>query len=226
LGFKFFALGRDGESTMQADMPTTTHSYYRARYYDPETGRFLSQDPIGLLGGINRYEYVGNNPLIGIDPSGLLCVYIWNYRGSTQAWGHASITLDNGTHISWWPQGEGRKNKLGSGRIPIYSVDAITNESLDDDKNNERDKDTDPPAEPDQVICISDLNEAAIADWWKQFQQNPKWKSLSRNCSTTVALALRAGGANTGHHLVWTPKAVEKLAKKLAEQHPGLIVEQ
>jgi RHS repeat-associated protein len=41
------------------------------RWYDPAPGRWLSEDPIGHNGGINLYEYVGNNPLIRTDPSGL-----------------------------------------------------------------------------------------------------------------------------------------------------------
>jgi RHS repeat-associated protein len=49
----------------------TSLYYYRARYYDPSTGRFLSEDPIGLAGGVNVYDYVMNNPLIGFDSWGL-----------------------------------------------------------------------------------------------------------------------------------------------------------
>jgi RHS repeat-associated protein len=45
--------------------------YYRNRWYDPQEGRFISEDPIGLEGGINSYAYVGNNPINLIDPSGL-----------------------------------------------------------------------------------------------------------------------------------------------------------
>ncbi len=46
--------------------------YMRARYYDPNVGRFISEDPIGFDGGdVNLFAYVGNNPIIGIDPTGL-----------------------------------------------------------------------------------------------------------------------------------------------------------
>jgi RHS repeat-associated protein len=46
-------------------------NYYRARYYDPASGRFLGEDPIWFLGGINFYPYVRNNPISRIDPLGL-----------------------------------------------------------------------------------------------------------------------------------------------------------
>ncbi|WP_029914165.1 RHS repeat-associated core domain-containing protein [Pelobacter seleniigenes] len=46
--------------------------YYRARYYDAQTGRFISKDPIGFAGGdVNVYRYVGNNSANEIDPLGL-----------------------------------------------------------------------------------------------------------------------------------------------------------
>jgi RHS repeat-associated protein len=44
--------------------------YYRARYYNPATGRFISEDPLGLAGGINQYVYAYNNPISSIDPFG------------------------------------------------------------------------------------------------------------------------------------------------------------
>ena len=47
--------------------------HYRARAYDPETGTFLQEDPIGLAGGdMNLSRYVGSNPIGYSDPSGLI----------------------------------------------------------------------------------------------------------------------------------------------------------
>jgi RHS repeat-associated protein len=45
--------------------------YLRNRWYDPKTGKFLTQDPIGLAGGVNLYSYAGNNPVAFVDPFGL-----------------------------------------------------------------------------------------------------------------------------------------------------------
>ncbi|MBI3595606.1 MAG: RHS repeat protein [Nitrospirae bacterium] len=55
--------------------------YYRARYYRPTLQRFNSEDPIRYLGGINFYSYVGNNPIIFIDPAGLLR-FSWGVGGT------------------------------------------------------------------------------------------------------------------------------------------------
>lgn len=45
--------------------------YFRARWYNPDTGRWLSKDPIGLAGGLNLYVFVDNNPVNLTDPMGL-----------------------------------------------------------------------------------------------------------------------------------------------------------
>jgi len=69
--------------------------YMRNRYYDPEKGRFISEDPIGFAGGMvelqdygdavgkvlksaNLYHYTFNNPVNFIDPFGLL---VWGVHG-------------------------------------------------------------------------------------------------------------------------------------------------
>jgi RHS repeat-associated protein len=45
--------------------------YMRNRWYEPRTGRFLSEDPIGLAGGINVYAFAAADPVNGLDPFGL-----------------------------------------------------------------------------------------------------------------------------------------------------------
>ena len=45
--------------------------YYRARWYDPQQGRFISEDPLGFRGGdVNLYGYVLNDPANFRDPTG------------------------------------------------------------------------------------------------------------------------------------------------------------
>ncbi|HUS12636.1 MAG TPA: Ig-like domain-containing protein, partial [Pyrinomonadaceae bacterium] len=53
--------------------------HYRARSYDPQLGRFISEDPIGLTGGINQFAYVANNPQNAKDPSGLFEIDVHYY---------------------------------------------------------------------------------------------------------------------------------------------------
>jgi RHS repeat-associated protein len=65
LGNPFQYTGRDFD-------PETGLRYYRARYYDSASGRFLSEDPLSFLaGGTNFYSYVGNDPADFWDPLGL-----------------------------------------------------------------------------------------------------------------------------------------------------------
>lgn len=52
----------------------TGHYYYRARYYQPQWGKFLQADPLGYSDGMNRYAYVGHNPTNLVDPFGTIAV--------------------------------------------------------------------------------------------------------------------------------------------------------
>jgi len=65
-------------------------SYYRARYYDPSTGRFSNEDPIGFKGGTDFYAYVANSPIDWIDPTGLFAELICEPIPSTRGgWKYA-----------------------------------------------------------------------------------------------------------------------------------------
>jgi RHS repeat-associated protein len=50
--------------------------YYRARYYDPIGGRFLTEDPAAFTGGLNLYSYVRGNPTRYVDPFGLWTIQV------------------------------------------------------------------------------------------------------------------------------------------------------
>lgn len=57
--------------------------YYRARYYNPVLGRFLSEDPEGFEGdGPNFYVYVANNPINLIDPEGTQLISYLLYKAA------------------------------------------------------------------------------------------------------------------------------------------------
>ncbi|MCK5887350.1 MAG: RHS repeat-associated core domain-containing protein, partial [Alcanivorax sp.] len=67
-GNRYLFQGREYDST-------TGLYYFRARWYNPETGRWLSKDPIRIKGGLNQYEFCANNPVNCVDPMGL---YSWH----------------------------------------------------------------------------------------------------------------------------------------------------
>lgn len=101
---------------------------YRA--YDPELGRWISEDPIEEDGGINLYRYVGNNAIGRIDPSGLICIVpfwgddpIGNAFKDIDDWLQENLRDPLGDWIDSWyynpPIGPGA---LGGIRGSIYRV--------------------------------------------------------------------------------------------------------
>jgi len=50
--------------------------FYRARYYSPTLGRFISRDPIDYDGGMNLYEYVGGMAVGAVDANGWFTIYV------------------------------------------------------------------------------------------------------------------------------------------------------
>lgn len=80
--------------------------YYRARYYSPTLQRFISEDPIGFRGGINKYAYVGNSPIIHRDPEGLewkwganANLLLFDYGWDSSNPSNANLSLDIGSLI-------------------------------------------------------------------------------------------------------------------------------
>jgi RHS repeat-associated protein len=58
-------------SLIQSRRDATNQIYLRNRYYDPQTGRFTQEDPVGLAGGLNAYGFASGDPVNYSDPFGL-----------------------------------------------------------------------------------------------------------------------------------------------------------
>ena len=89
---------------------TTELYYFRARWADPTTGRWLSPDPIGINGGLNQYVFCANNPVNFTDPFGLdpaNDAYNWA-QGQL---GNAAYG-PNGTLSLQWGKGKEKCNKF------------------------------------------------------------------------------------------------------------------
>lgn len=92
------------------------------RHYDPETGRYISADPIGLAGGMNLYAYVQNDPVNWIDPWGL-AVLPPNPGGLGDGWvrddkhknpnGEKWDHPDSGHTVEWHPAQPGKPGWRG-----------------------------------------------------------------------------------------------------------------
>ena len=93
-------------------------SFMNARYYDPASGRFLSEDPLGFAAGdMNVYRYVGNNPVNLVDPTGLEAgpaqkIGVTGNTGISTIWdyGGSGIVPGGGISQSYYRSGYGGAN--------------------------------------------------------------------------------------------------------------------
>lgn len=86
------SLTRYGYTGRERD-PDTGLLYYRARWYDAQVGRFITEDPIGFQGGDNFYAYAQNNPLRWRDPLGLQTWDTWDFVKHYYFGGGTSVNL-------------------------------------------------------------------------------------------------------------------------------------
>lgn len=151
----------------------------------------------------------------------MLTVYIWNYRGKDDAWGHAAMQVDQ-TYISWWPERPGQVPSKISDKV--YASHPYRNRSHADDIAAEAQV-------PDHILRIEGLDEKAIKDWWQSFgltrdgvlYQGPlqSWDTLKRNCSDVVATGLKKGGGDKyanglyTWNMVWTPADVLQYSRSI-----------
>jgi RHS repeat-associated protein len=89
-------------------------SYVRGRWYDPQAGRFIQEDPISVDGGVNVYLFAGDDPVNGSDPSGMgECWYevvITHYEN-----GEITSTEEYGTGFHVCGEDGGGEQAIGGG---------------------------------------------------------------------------------------------------------------
>jgi RHS repeat-associated protein len=105
--------------------------YYRARYYDAKSGRFISEDPLGLEGGVNPYWYADAQPNNLVDPHGELAqavaagldlgyqLFRNGFRFRCVNWKEVALSMIGGGLVRWakkaWNLFKGSKKLLKGG---------------------------------------------------------------------------------------------------------------
>ncbi|RMP08661.1 hypothetical protein ALP98_200043 [Pseudomonas viridiflava] len=130
------------------DVETGLH-YNTFRYYDPEIGRFITQEPIGLSGGDNLYLYAPN-PNGWVDPIGWMPLYNPISRGHHMV-PHTAATklgiapfnsINNVPSMYWLEPGQWNDlehssmhgyNKIGANTRPLLDAETIRNKGLSND---------------------------------------------------------------------------------------------
>lgn len=139
-------------------------------------------------------------------------VYIWSKAKSDMVIGHASMSLSDGTHISWWPTDEGK--------LKNFSAPARQGQTLNDDINLEESNPT------EYTIPMTTVQEKQIKAWWENFKATTEdYHLLKMNCSTVVynALCVAYPFLNELAFMpVWIPAAIEWIAKQLQTGTPEI----
>ncbi|NCB80634.1 MAG: RHS repeat-associated core domain-containing protein [Bacilli bacterium] len=170
---------RFGYAGMFRHEPTGLNlTLYRA--YNPQTGRWLSRDPIGENGGLNVYGYVGNDPLGYVDPLGLdREVIFWSPLPQLASmFGHVSSRGGNGENNSFGPSGWDKKYPTADSYIERQT------------QNNKRTGlgavvDLTPEQDKKYDSCMSDIK-----------TNKESYNELLNNCTTAAQTCLINAGVN------------------------------
>jgi RHS repeat-associated protein len=172
--------------------------YYRARYYDPQLGRFISEDPVRFGGGsVNFYAYAHDDPVDNYDPTGMKTdVVVWAPVGwGESSQGHVSVVI-NGTSYSWGPANGGT----------MYISPADEYERLN----------TYFRPGTGYTIALTPDQEADLAAYLTGYKTNPpKYGPIRNNCLRPIASWLRAHGYAEAFALDLTPKDLVQTLKRI-----------
>jgi hypothetical protein len=137
-------------------------------------------------------------------------LYAWNARAIHGSPGHAALEVLSRAriYISWWPI----DFSFGKPTVPLGGfVQSSPHLNLNEDIEYEK-------RQPDHRLGVYGLNETAILDFWRVWNQHNRYRLYNQSCATTVADALTAGGGNkyapqySKRRISWTPAAVYEYA--------------
>jgi len=179
--------------------------YYRARFYDPVNGRFISRDPIGMGDNVDLYTYVANNPLKFADPMGREKKFIANNEGNAWYIEQYSNRLDIAEHamllyihdkkahlISYYPAWRNGSNYNHESQQDVEQALQYTMKWWQSDNNNVNIWETEKGANV-TYIDHSKIDTDAIEDWSfpSRNSSHSSWYNLfTHNCADEVDNAL------------------------------------
>ena len=165
--------------------------YYRARYYDPVIGRFLSEDPLGILGGgPNLYPYVDNRPVNHFDPTGLASfVACRPLRGGFGGLGNHCFLIvekpgEDARILSLFPRANTPSDILRGGPLSLFVGQPVPNAEVDDVRNRDINLTFLGRVEPPSGVCENVFADALI----QTFNSFPitRYNFLTQNSNTFV----------------------------------------
>ena len=181
--------------------------YYRTRYYHPDLARFVSEDPIGILAGVNFYTYTNNAPTRFVDPFGLdivvrfYCCHLPNIQG------HVGIAVNDGPSRGFYPEKGSRWVSLNAsvpGTVLPDSTNWNPNQMIDAIRI---------PTNSDQ--------DQAVGDYLDQLAKDPgRYRLYGRNCSTTVHDALSRAGIDLRPATIRPPVIMQQIHDHLVNTAP------
>ena len=143
-------------------------------------------------------------------------VYVW--RPGVDIYGHASLQLENGTYISWWPRAkEDRKAKVQGTSLAMLGDRPAAKLTYKEDEGEEGKR-------PEERIQLprGALKEGKIWSWWSSYKA--MYNVATNNCATVVYRALCEGGASVPMTTKvwasiipgpWTPVNVGQYAREI-----------
>ena len=180
--------------------PETGLYYYRARSYDPSIGRFLSEDPLGILGGgPNLYSYVENRPVDHFDPTGLASFAACRpIRGAfARLANHCFLIVEKPGEeakiLSLLPRANTVSDILGGGPLSLFVGRPVLNAEVDDIRNRDINLTFLARVEPPTGVCENVFADALI----QTFNAYPitRYNLATQNSNTFVGdIIERIGG--------------------------------